>query len=141
MAGPELSASQNNNLWCLQVSPSLELFTWRKNRWITCFPSGILVTCTALLAATRALRTGNRTQFNRWLRIRVAAQGFTVVACVAGSLYYGQQARTQAAKEAELQERLEQEKKAWEGRMAEAEKNEAYERMVREKVNAAPKED
>jgi len=42
----------------------------------------------ALLGATRHLYRGNRNQFNRWLRFRVAAQGFTVLAALGGTIYY-----------------------------------------------------
>lgn len=36
------------------------------------FPLGIVATCIALMGATGALRSGNRAQFNRYLRYRVA---------------------------------------------------------------------
>lgn len=36
----------------------------------------------ALVGATSALQKGNRTQFNKFLRYRVAAQGLTVVAAL-----------------------------------------------------------
>ena len=42
--------------------------------------AGILATVIALGGATRHLQQGNRTQFNKWLRYRVAAQGVTVIA-------------------------------------------------------------
>ncbi|KAJ9093236.1 hypothetical protein QFC19_008442 [Naganishia cerealis] len=48
--------------------------------------TGIVATCIALMGATGALRSGNRAQFNKYLRYRVAAQGVTVVAAVAGTL-------------------------------------------------------
>ncbi|KAJ9091861.1 hypothetical protein QFC21_007059 [Naganishia friedmannii] len=47
---------------------------------------GALATCIALAGATGALRSGNRAQLNKYLRYRVAAQGVTVVAAVAGTL-------------------------------------------------------
>jgi len=40
---------------------------------------GLVLTTAALIAATRSMRQGNRAQFNRMLRFRVAAQAFTVV--------------------------------------------------------------
>ncbi|KAK0522301.1 Respiratory supercomplex factor 1, mitochondrial [Tilletia horrida] len=55
-------------------------------------PIGSLLTCAALIAASHQLRKGNRTEFNRALRWRVGFQGLTVVAAVAGSLYYAQPA-------------------------------------------------
>ena len=54
--------------------------------------SGSLLTCGALIAASNHLRTGNRDQFNKALRWRVGFQGLTVLACLAGSFYYGQKA-------------------------------------------------
>ncbi|ORY92716.1 hypoxia induced protein conserved region-domain-containing protein [Leucosporidium creatinivorum] len=68
-------------------------------------PIGIVATVAALLGATSALQKGNRTQFNKMLRYRVAAQGVTVVAALGGSIYYQQERRAtrdaeQAAKAA-----------------------------------------
>ncbi|BGP15864.1 Respiratory supercomplex factor 1, mitochondrial [Rhodosporidiobolus nylandii] len=68
-------------------------------------PIGCVATVAALLGASSALQKGNRTQFNKFLRYRVAAQGFTVVAALGGSLYYQQQRR--AAKDAEARAKLE----------------------------------
>lgn len=51
---------------------------------------GVGLTCFALLAATIGFRQGNRVYANRMLRLRVAAQGFTVLAAIAGSYYYAQ---------------------------------------------------
>jgi len=47
--------------------------------------AGILATCIALGGATSALQKGNRTQFNKYLRLRVAAQGATVFAALGSS--------------------------------------------------------
>ncbi|KAI5449219.1 Respiratory supercomplex factor 1, mitochondrial [Naganishia albida] len=59
---------------------------WNKCKKQPLVPLGIVATCIALMGATGALRSGNRAQFNRYLRYRVAAQGVTVVAAVAGTL-------------------------------------------------------
>ncbi|GHJ90167.1 hypothetical protein NliqN6_6569 [Naganishia liquefaciens] len=59
---------------------------WNKCKQQPLVPLGIVATCIALMGATGALRSGNRAQFNRYLRYRVAAQGVTVVAAVAGTL-------------------------------------------------------
>lgn len=40
---------------------------------------GLVLTTAALIGATRSMNKGNRAQFNRMLRFRVAAQAFTVV--------------------------------------------------------------
>ncbi|KAI9273592.1 hypoxia induced protein conserved region-domain-containing protein [Sporodiniella umbellata] len=53
-------------------------------------PAGVALTCFALVAATVGLKMGNRAYANNMFRLRVAAQGFTVLAMVGGSIYYGQ---------------------------------------------------
>ncbi|KAB5591771.1 hypothetical protein CTheo_4803 [Ceratobasidium theobromae] len=62
---------------------------WRKCKEQPLVPIGIVATCVALIGATKHLRAGDRTNFNRFLRFRVLAQGITVAACVAGTLVYG----------------------------------------------------
>lgn len=41
--------------------------------------AGMALTTVALIGATQSMQKGNRAQFNRMLRFRVLAQGFTVV--------------------------------------------------------------
>ncbi|OAA62246.1 mitochondrial hypoxia responsive protein [Cordyceps fumosorosea ARSEF 2679] len=53
-------------------------------------PLGIGLTVFAFINAYRALRRGDSKQANKMFRARVAAQGFTVIAMVAGSMYYNQ---------------------------------------------------
>ncbi|KHN94529.1 mitochondrial hypoxia responsive domain-containing protein [Metarhizium album ARSEF 1941] len=53
-------------------------------------PLGIGLTVFAFVGAYRALRRGDSRQANKMFRARVAAQGFTVLAMVAGSMYYSQ---------------------------------------------------
>ncbi|OAQ62628.1 mitochondrial hypoxia responsive domain-containing protein [Pochonia chlamydosporia 170] len=53
-------------------------------------PLGIGLTVFAFVNAYRALRRGDSRQANKMFRARVAAQGFTVIAMVAGSMYYSQ---------------------------------------------------
>ncbi|RUS13887.1 hypothetical protein BC937DRAFT_94633 [Endogone sp. FLAS-F59071] len=53
-------------------------------------PFGIGLTCFALIAATIGFRQGNRVYANRMLRLRVASQGLTIAAAIAGSYYYSQ---------------------------------------------------
>lgn len=50
--------------------------------------TGVCLTVFAFVNAYRALRKGDSQQANKMFRARVAAQGFTVVAMVAGSMYY-----------------------------------------------------
>ncbi|KAM0255091.1 hypothetical protein ACHAQJ_006095 [Trichoderma viride] len=51
-------------------------------------PLGIGLTVLAFVNAYRAIRKGDSRQANKMFRARIAAQGFTVVAMVAGSMYY-----------------------------------------------------
>lgn len=61
---------------------------WRKIRQEPLIPLGILATCYALYQASRSIRKGNSTQTNKMFRARIYAQGFTLVAVVAGSIFY-----------------------------------------------------
>ncbi|KAG0737580.1 hypothetical protein G6F57_004629 [Rhizopus arrhizus] len=63
----------------------------RKCREEPFVPAGVALTCFALIAATVGLKMGNRAYANNMFRLRVAAQGFTVLAMVGGSIYYEQQ--------------------------------------------------
>ncbi|KAG8744791.1 Respiratory supercomplex factor 1, mitochondrial [Ceratobasidium sp. 414] len=62
---------------------------WKKCKEQPLVPVGVFATCVALIGATKHLRSGDRTNFNRFLRFRVLAQGITVAACVGGTLIYG----------------------------------------------------
>ena len=46
---------------------------------LICPLAGMALTTVALIGATQSMQKGNRAQFNRMLRFRVLAQGFTVV--------------------------------------------------------------
>ncbi|KAJ2900406.1 hypothetical protein MKZ38_002463 [Zalerion maritima] len=52
-------------------------------------PLGVILTCTALINATLAMKRGDKQATNRMFRARVYAQGFTIAAIVAGGSYYG----------------------------------------------------
>ncbi|KAI0473579.1 mitochondrial hypoxia responsive domain-containing protein [Xylariaceae sp. FL0804] len=62
---------------------------WRKLTEEPLIPLGTLVTCSALYYAWKGLKSGDSMQAQKFFRLRVAAQGFTVFAMVAGSIYYG----------------------------------------------------
>jgi len=51
-------------------------------------PLGCVLTCMALIGATRSIRAGDHNRTNRMFRARIYAQGFTLVAMVAGSMYW-----------------------------------------------------
>ncbi|KXH65996.1 hypothetical protein CSAL01_02136 [Colletotrichum salicis] len=61
---------------------------FRKLREEPLIPLGCGLTVFAFVNAWRATRRGDAKQANRMFRARVAAQGFTVFAMVAGSMYY-----------------------------------------------------
>lgn len=46
------------------------------------------MTCWALIGASKAIRAGDHNRTNRMFRARIYAQGFTLVAMVAGSMYW-----------------------------------------------------
>ncbi len=49
---------------------------------------GCLATCMALYGATKSIRSGDHQRANRMFRARIFAQGFTLLALVAGSMYW-----------------------------------------------------
>ncbi|KAK3630184.1 Respiratory supercomplex factor 1, mitochondrial [Elasticomyces elasticus] len=51
-------------------------------------PLGCALTCWALFEATRSMRSGDKHRTNRMFRRRIYAQGFTILAMVAGSAYW-----------------------------------------------------
>ncbi|KAL1837857.1 hypothetical protein VTJ49DRAFT_3305 [Mycothermus thermophilus] len=53
-------------------------------------PIGCLLTIAAFTNAYRAMRRGDHHKVQRMFRARVAAQGFTVLAIVAGGMYYAE---------------------------------------------------
>ncbi|KAG5979618.1 hypothetical protein E4U55_004946 [Claviceps digitariae] len=63
---------------------------FRKIKEEPLIPLGMGLTVFAFINAYRAIRRGDSRQANKMFRARVAAQGFTVVAMVAGSMYYSQ---------------------------------------------------
>ncbi|KAI9838729.1 MAG: Respiratory supercomplex factor 1, mitochondrial [Sclerophora amabilis] len=51
-------------------------------------PLGCVLTCYALFQAGKSIRIGDHARTNRMFRARIYAQGFTLLAIVAGSVYY-----------------------------------------------------
>ncbi|WVN85842.1 uncharacterized protein L203_100994 [Cryptococcus depauperatus CBS 7841] len=71
---------------------------WQKCKEQPAVPVGAGATIAALLGASYHLRKGNRTQFNRFLRFRIYAQGLTVVALVIyGTIELAEKERTGVA--------------------------------------------
>ncbi|ORZ19321.1 hypoxia induced protein conserved region-domain-containing protein [Absidia repens] len=76
----------------------------RKSRQEPLVPAGVALTCFALVAATFGVKTGNKAYANNMFRLRVAAQGFTIVAMVGGSLYYTYKEQKDKEAAAQLQQ-------------------------------------
>ncbi|KAH7313506.1 hypoxia induced protein conserved region-domain-containing protein [Stachybotrys elegans] len=97
-------------------------------------PLGIGLTVFAFVNAYRALRRGDSQQANRMFRARVAAQGFTVIAMVAGSMYYNKD-REKSKELRKLQEQKDNEEKRqkW---IRELEARDEEEKAMRERLQA-----
>lgn len=68
----------------------------------------------ALLGATRSIRAGDHNRTNRMFRARIYAQGFTIVAMVAGSMYWQTDRQKRKEFEGVIAERKAREKnQAW----------------------------
>ncbi|KAG9226750.1 hypothetical protein CCMSSC00406_0008450 [Pleurotus cornucopiae] len=113
---------------------------FNENPWV---PLGVVATCGALITAMVKMRQGDSRSFNRWLRVRVIAQGLTVAAMVGGTYTLGSKNR-QSVKEIEEQERLkraeekrEEDRKAFEERLKEAEEAYEVEKAFEEKRHGA----
>ena len=98
----------------------------------------------ALFGATRSIRAGDHNQANRMFRRRIYAQGFTIVAMVAGSMYW--QTDRQKRKEFDLviaERKAKEKNEAW-IRELEARDQEAKElkaaREARMQANSKPLE-
>ncbi|KAI9797706.1 MAG: Respiratory supercomplex factor 1, mitochondrial [Piccolia ochrophora] len=77
-------------------------------------PLGCILTCYALYNATKAMRRGDHHEVNRFFRYRIYAQGFTLLAVVAGGLYYKQDRQKRKKYEGLVAEKKAEEKKsAW----------------------------
>jgi Hypoxia induced protein conserved region len=61
---------------------------WRRLKEEPLIPIGCAATTYALYQATKSIRAGDHHQTNRMFRARIYAQGFTLLALVAGSIFY-----------------------------------------------------
>ena len=69
-------------------------------------PLGCLLTCWALLGASRAMKAGDHNTTNRMFRRRIYAQGFTIAAMAAGMGGDGYTVQTRAELGAALRQAL-----------------------------------
>ncbi|EFY84770.1 mitochondrial hypoxia responsive domain-containing protein [Metarhizium acridum CQMa 102] len=92
-------------------------------------PLGIGLTVFAFVNAYRALRRGDSRQANKMFRARVAAQGFTVIAMVAGSMYYSQdRQKTKELRKLKEERDAEEKRQKW---IKELEARDEEEKMIK----------
>ncbi|KIX00433.1 uncharacterized protein Z518_10572 [Rhinocladiella mackenziei CBS 650.93] len=110
---------------------------WRKLRQEPLIPIGCAATCYALYMASKSIRAGDHHQTNRMFRARIYAQGFTLVALVAGSVFYKDERLRRKAFEEKLEEKKTAEKREkW---LKELEARDEEDRLWREKVEKETK--
>ncbi|KAI9770351.1 MAG: Respiratory supercomplex factor 1, mitochondrial [Geoglossum umbratile] len=94
-------------------------------------PLGCVLTCYALYRASTSIRRGDHNTANRMFRARIYAQGFTLLALVAGSFYYGKEREKRKEFEGLLAEKKALEKReAW---IRELEARDQEEKELKEK--------
>ncbi|PGH14066.1 hypothetical protein AJ80_06070 [Polytolypa hystricis UAMH7299] len=77
-------------------------------------PLGCAATSYALWRAYKSMKAGNSTEMNRMFRARIYAQGFTIVAMVAGGIYFKEERKQRKELQGALEEKKGQEKRdAW----------------------------
>ncbi|KAF3357582.1 Pre-mRNA-splicing factor SPP2 [Verticillium dahliae VDG1] len=84
--GRQMPSSFDENHEFYNEKPMAKIF--RKLREEPLIPLGAGLTVFAFTQAWRAMRRGDQVAANKMFRARVAAQGFTVLAMIAGSMYY-----------------------------------------------------
>jgi len=84
---------------------------FRRLREEPLIPLGCALTVAALVGATRAIRAGDGNRTNIMFRRRIYAQGFTIVAMLAGSMYWQEDRNKRKEFEGVLAEKTRQEKR------------------------------
>ncbi|KAJ5280758.1 hypothetical protein N7478_006130 [Penicillium angulare] len=74
-------------------------------------PLGCAATCYALYRAYRSMKAGDSAEMNRMFRARIYAQAFTLVALVAGGMYFKTERTQRREFEKAVEERKSQEKR------------------------------
>lgn len=130
MTHPKLTVATTNHRSFFKERPLQKVL--RKLREEPLVPLGAALTCLAFYRAWRGIRTGNQVQVQRAFRARVAAQAFTVVAMVAGGLYYSEDRRKSKEARALAKQRDEEDKKArW---LRELEARDVEDKEIRDEV-------
>lgn len=108
---------------------------WRKIRQEPLIPVGCVATCYALYMATKSIRAGDHHQTNRMFRARIYAQGFTLLALVAGSIFYKDERMKRKSFEAKIEEKKVAEKREkW---LAELEARDQEDKEWRKRIEQA----
>lgn len=84
---------------------------WRKIKQEPLIPLGCLATSYALYQASKSIRRGNPVRTNQMFRARIYAQGFTLAAIVAGSIFYKDERMKRKQFEGKLEEKKAAEKR------------------------------
>ncbi len=96
-------------------------------------PIGCLLTVAAFTNAWRATRRGDHAQVQRMFRARVAAQAFTVVAMVAGGMYFAEDRKKhQELNKLKAAQEAEEKRLKW---IKELEARDEEDRVVRERLD------
>ncbi|KAF9888761.1 Respiratory supercomplex factor 1, mitochondrial [Aspergillus nanangensis] len=74
-------------------------------------PLGCAATCYALYRAYRSMKSGDSVEMNKMFRARIYAQAFTLVAIVAGGMYFKTERKQRREFEQAVEERKSQEKR------------------------------
>lgn len=104
-------------------------------------PLGCALTCYALIQATKSIRAGDHVRTNRMFRARIYAQGFTLLAMVAGSMYYSTDRKKRKEFEGVVADRKAKEKnEAWIRELEARDREDKDWRARREAVSRAAQE-
>ena len=104
-------------------------------------PLGCALTCWALYEATRSMKAGDHHRTNRMFRRRIYAQGFTILAMVAGSVYWETDRKRRKEYTGLVDEKKKREKyEAWIRELEVREEEEKELRGIRQRVVAAERE-
>lgn len=105
-------------------------------------PLGCALTCWALYEATKSMKSGDHHRTNRMFRRRIYAQAFTILAMVAGSVYWESDRKRRKEYEGLVGERTKREKyEAWIRELEAREEEEEELRGLRRRMEREDKEE
>ncbi|KAK3076334.1 hypothetical protein LTS18_013298, partial [Coniosporium uncinatum] len=121
-----------------EESRSQKLF--RRFREEPLVPLGCILTAWALLGATKSIRHGDHHGANRMFRRRIYAQGFTIAAMLAGSVYWKADREKRKELDGVMDERKKMEKRQkWLAELeARHEEDQAYRRKMERMARGEP---